>query len=503
MVTELAFFKTRSIFLVWSMMVVVALMAAFFVFSHKANAADAGEFVFFRVDTELDVPNAKDTSNKVTVRWYCEGGSGFGQVTDNTASESTDALDGIIKVASASKEMTDSGCTIGQSETLRASVSLDGWLEREWTAASFPGASTSVEFTQRASMDYTIVINGIDDELGTAITLNGTTASASYSGTVASQSYSGDKRYIAGSTSGGTVKGGANGYVNRTSAALTVSSTASQSVDFGVETVSSLNESGLDFGHKVRVYESGGSFAGNKFTTGTVTAGDSYGTTCTNNADGNWYCPVPIANTETSARFVLSGWVTSTATYTDRTAGSSASDSVDITPVSVTPSGGGGSTPTPSPTPTPAPSPTPTASVTPTPGVSPSPVPSATPSALQVTYTLYRKVSDPKVYVVGSDGTLRWVKTLADFNAAGYKWSDVKLISGSEFAKMRVGGKLRVAKGIKFLRVRDNSNLKGKILGQVLPGQELDFNATGNGWYKIKKDGKDWGWVFAGYVKEI
>ena len=534
--------------------VLAVLFTAFLLLSNRANAADAGEFVHFRIDSELDVLIAD--KGTLTIRWYCTGATTFGEINDGTASESTNSADGIIKVASASTEMTDSSCTIGSSETLRASASIDGWVAREWTAASFPGASTSSPFATGASLDYTILVNGVDDELGTAITLDGVTASATYSGTVASQSYSGGKRYIAGSTSGGTVTAGADGYVNRTSSAMTVSGTASQSIDFGVGTDSDLDESGLDFGHKIRVYESGGDFTNNKFTTGTVTAGDSFGTTCTNNADGNWYCAVPLANTETSAKFVLSGYVTTTATYADRSIGSAASNSADITPVTVTPGGGGGSTPSPTPTPAPSPTPTPVVSVTPTPGVSvtPTPVPG---SAVK----LYRKVSDPKVYVMGVDGMLTWVRTLEEFNAAGYKWSDVQLISGPEFAKFKMAsvsaaklirqennprvyakgsdggfrwvktlqefnangykweevqlvsgaelagyqiiGRIKVVSGIAFLRVRENPSTNTKVLGQVLPGQEIDFSNFENGWYKIKKDGKDWGWVFGGYAKEI
>ncbi len=494
--------RRQSIFVIWSTLVVVALLvAAFFIISNNAHAADAGEFVFFRIDTELDVANAKDTSNKVTVEWSCNG-TASGSVQDNTASESTNTLDGIVKVSSASTEMTNSTCDFGgDADTIKGKVSLDGWVTRRWSVLL--AASSSAAFSTGASMDYTILVNGVDDELGTAITLNGTTASATYGGTVASQSYSGGKRYIAGSTSGGTVTAGADGYVNRTSSALTVSATASQSVDFGVETDSDLDESGLDFGHKIRVYESGGDFTNNKVTAGTVTAGNSLGTTCTNNSDGNWYCAVPLANTATTAQFSHSSWVTTTTTYADRTIGSSASGSVDITPLLAASGGGSTPTPIPTPTPTPSPSPTPTVSVTPTPGISPSPTSGATPTPAPVTHSLFRKASDPKVYVAGSDGTLTWVRTLADFNAAGYNWSDVKIISGSEFGKMRVGGKLRVVRGIGFLRVRDNPSLKGKMIGRVLSSQEFDFNTVNDGWYRIKKDGKDWGWVFGRYANEI
>ncbi|MEK7151448.1 MAG: hypothetical protein AAB784_01890, partial [Patescibacteria group bacterium] len=104
--------RSQLVFVVWSTFVVVALLAAFFIISNNAHAADAGEFVFFRIDTELDVANAKDTSNKVTVEWSCSG-TASGSVQDNTASESTNTLDGIVKVSSASTEMTNSTCDFG------------------------------------------------------------------------------------------------------------------------------------------------------------------------------------------------------------------------------------------------------------------------------------------------------------------------------------------------------------------------------------------------------
>ena len=115
-----------------------------------------------------------------------------------------------------------------------------------------------------------------------------------------------------------------------------------------------------------------------------------------------------------------------------------------------------------------------------------------------VSATLFRKANDPKVYVQGSDGTLTWVKTIEDFNAAGYSWANVKVISGEEFGKMRVGGSVRVAKGIAFLRVRSGPSTAYKVVGQVLPGQELRFTEVQNGWYHISS-----GWVSGAYAKEF
>ncbi len=491
-------YKTVSI---WSISIFVFLfLISFSITSNKAKAANAGEFIYFNIDTELDVRNDKDVSHKVTVNWSCASGL-TGSITDNTPSESTNALDGVIYVASASKENTDAGCTFGASKTIRASVSLDGWVTRTWTVA-LP-ASTANPFQTGASMDYTIVVNGVSDELGTALTFDGTNASASYDGTVASQSYNGTKLYIAGSTSGGKVHAYQNGYVrSSTATALTIGATASESVDFGVTgTTSTHNESGLPFAHKILVTLDGGAVV----TEGVVTAGDSYDVTCTYSTGGYWYCAVPLAETGTTARHVHDNWNTDTATYTDRTTKAASQTTATIYTTRKAPAGGGESNPTPTPTPSPetsvSPTPTPSVSVTPTPTVTITPTPSVSvaPSVIK----LYRKVNDPKVYVQQSDGTLSWVKTLQDFNVAGYKWSDVKLISGSEFAQMKIGGKVKVVKGIKWLNVRDSASTRGKIIGKVLPNESYDFSSASNGWYKIKKGGSDFGWVFGGYVSEI
>ncbi|PJE51037.1 MAG: hypothetical protein COV29_02060 [Candidatus Yanofskybacteria bacterium CG10_big_fil_rev_8_21_14_0_10_36_16] len=526
--------------------VFVVFLFAVILIPGETYAADAGEFVFFRIDTELDVLN----DNGVTINFSC--GSGLGTITDNTASESTQAADGIIKVASASKEMTDAGCIFGTSDTITGSASLDGWVTRDFTVA-LP-ASASDPFSALASMDYSIVVNGIEDELGNTLTLDGTTASATYSGTVASQSYSGGKKYIAGSTSGGTIAGGADGYINGTSAALTISATASQSVDFDSSQDSDIDTAGLSFGVKVTLQVSGGT---TNLSTGIVTAGDSLGTSCTAGTGanyGDYFCAVPIADTETTASVTHYDLDTKTGTYTDRTTGSDAQSTVTIVASKKSAGGGGG---TPFATPTPTPTPTPVVSPAPTPIVTASPTPAPVISvklfrkvadpkvyvdegdgvlhwvstledfnaagykwedvqvisgpefaALQIAPSdmptkLFRKTNDPKVYVQGEDGTLIWVRTEAEFNAAGYSWADVQVISGQEFAQMRIGGKLRVVQGIGYLRVRSGSSTGYDVLGQVLPGEEYTFVDVENGWYKIKKGFNEWGWVHGDYADEI
>lgn len=544
------------------------IFTVFLLLSNRAKAADDGEYVHFRIESELDVLIADQGT--LTIRWYCDGATTFGEVNDDTASESTQDADGIVIVASNSSEMTDASCTIGESETLRASASIDGWVTREWTQASFPGASTSAVFTTRASLDYTIVVSGVDDELGTAITLDGTSASVSYTGTVASQSYSGLKKYIAGSTSGGNVVAEADGYVKVTSTGtMTVSGTASQSIDFGTGDDSDVDESGLAFAHKINLggaYNSGSTQT--NITGATVTAGDDGGTTCTDNSDGDYYCAVPLAETgvaATASSIPFGGLTqTLTCTYTDRDDETDAQTTCNIVATEASSAGGGGgggttATPTPTPTLTPTPgttvSPTPTPSTTP--GATASPTPLAGPVKLYrkvadpkvyvqgadglltwvrtledfnnagyswanvqvisgsefaklplasgetVPAQLFRKANDPKVYVQGSDGTLTWVKTLEAFNAAGYNWADVKVISGEEFGKMMVGGQIKVVGNIAFLRVRGGPSTSNAILGTVKPGQVLQFYEWKNNWYKVKRDDGTFGWVSGGYANEI
>jgi len=545
----------------WRLITLFVIVAATFVLT--TNSASAEDSYFFRIDSELDV--LIDTTGGATVTWSCNG-SGEGIVTDNTASESVQALDGIIKVASTSAEnnSTNAGCDAG--EAITATLSFGGWLDKTYSG-TVSSEGTNVTFTSGASLQYTIVVNGISDELGVVLTLDGTTASATYSGTVASQSYSGGKRYIAGSTSGGTISGGADGYVNGTSAALTVSNTASQSVDFDTNQSSDVDTAGLAFGQKITVTFTGGdpnsSVNGTKVIAGTVTAGDSLGTSCTIGTganEGNWYCAVPLTDTETTASYANGSFETITATYADRSSGSDVQTTATI--ITRRSTGGGGSGPstpfsTPTPTPSPAASPTPTPSVTPE--VSPSPSVTPVPTVVKlyrkasdpkvyvqsdgglltwvrtledfnsagynwedvqvitgpefakleinpsdvVTVVLIRKVNDTKVYLLGDDGTLRWVRTAEEFEAAGYNWADVKEISGDDFAQFRKGGQLRIVQGISYLRVRDNNSVEGNIVGKVFPGEDFEFTDMINGWHKILKNGKEFGWVSGKYVDEI
>lgn len=496
-------FKLRSI---WSMSVVfVVILSAFLLMPRDAKALNF-EAIRFRIDTELNVINAKGA----TVKWTCTGGSGFGLITDGggVASDS-DGLNGIITVASASAENSTANAGCNAIESITATVSLSGWVSRVWTSTITASTSNGITdpFTTGASMDYTIIVNGVDDELGTELQLDGSTASASYNAVPASQSYSNYsgtwKKYIA-ATSDSTVTAEKDGYVKTTSSTITgFSATASRSVDFGTGDTSNYNEAGLPFAVKVTVGGTtrfGESISGG--TGRTVTAGDSSAISCTAGTSGNYYCAVPLAQstglTATSNAFMGLNQ-TLTCTYTDRTieADGQTSCTINATDNPGTGDGGGGTT-TYETTPTPTPEVTSEVTPTPTPTIVAEATPTPTPVVTAGAMKLFRKASDPKVYVQKDDGTLSWVKTLTEFNAAGYSWTDVKVISGSEFGKMRVGGNVRVVKGVAFLRVRSGPSTANKMVGKVLPNQELKFTEIKNGWYHI-----DSGWVSGAYAKEF
>ena len=236
-----------------------------------------------------------------------------------------------------------------------------------------------------------------------------------------------------------------------------------------------------------------------------MTAGNSLGIPCTDNSDGTYYCAVPIAHTGVlaSAASIPVGGLSEniTCTYTDRTTPGAVQSTCTISanePASGGGNGGGGggtyvAVSTPTPTPTPGATPTPTPSLSPTVTVTPSPSPIVVAVA-----QLYRKVSDPKVYVLGSDGKLTWIKTLAEFNAGGYRWSDVKVISGAEFAKLGVKSYLGVKKGV-ILNIRKSASATSAILGKMKLNDIYEKTGQSGVWLMINFNGQN-GWVHSAYT---
>lgn len=144
------------------------------------------------------------------------------------------------------------------------------------------------------------------------------------------------------------------------------------------------------------------------------------------------------------------------------------------------------------------------------------------------------EVNDPKVYgveVTGEDtGTLHWVNTTGAQAVADDSdfFKKVFCINNNEFFWYKKGadytsvnqiplysrksvslpvpalaassGRVKVVSSVAWLNVRSSNSTNSAIVTKVLSGQELVFTDFKNGWYKIQKDGKDFGWVFGKYV---
>ncbi len=150
------------------------------------------------------------------------------------------------------------------------------------------------------------------------------------------------------------------------------------------------------------------------------------------------------------------------------------------------------------------------------------------------------ETNDPKVYgveVTGEDvGMLHWVNTTGAQAVADDPefFKKVFCINNNEFAWYKKGtaytsvnqiplytrstttnssslsssttttsGKVKVVSSVVWLNVRSSNSTSASIVAKVLPGEEFTYVDLKNGWYKIQKDGKDFGWVLGVYVVKL
>lgn len=107
-----------------------------------------------------------------------------------------------------------------------------------------------------------------------------------------------------------------------------------------------------------------------------------------------------------------------------------------------------------------------------------------------------------KVFCINSN-EFNWYKKGAAYASVNQipSYARTNVVSGQPAAP--TSGRVKVVNTIPWLNVRDGGSLSAKIAGQALPNQEFNFSVFINGWYKIQKDGKDFGWVFGQYVTKI
>lgn len=118
--------------------------------------------------------------------------------------------------------------------------------------------------------------------------------------------------------------------------------------------------------------------------------------------------------------------------------------------------------------------------------------------------TLIRVAGDPRVYVVVNNAR-RHIKTAEEFNSQGYKWADIVTVSAAELeaypesGAVAVGGKTIIVTAAS-LRIRSANSTSGKALGWVKKNDKYTILDESNGWYKITSKAGITGWVSGQYA---
>ncbi len=116
--------------------------------------------------------------------------------------------------------------------------------------------------------------------------------------------------------------------------------------------------------------------------------------------------------------------------------------------------------------------------------------------------TLIRVEGDSKVYVV-QNNVRRHIKSPEEFNAAGYKWDQIVAIKQSEadaYAEEGSNGIVEVT--FAWLRVRASNTVKSAQLSMVHEGNTFSILEEKNGWYKITTADGITGWISGAYAKK-
>lgn len=121
------------------------------------------------------------------------------------------------------------------------------------------------------------------------------------------------------------------------------------------------------------------------------------------------------------------------------------------------------------------------------------------------TADLYRASGDTKIYKI-ANGKKTWIKTAAEFNAAGYDWNKVIEVDPIELAAYPDSGLTGVSATTgetilikaSALRVRSAASLSGSVLDSVRQGETYQVLEESGGWYKITTSKGITGWCYGG-----
>lgn len=218
-------------------------------------------------------------------------------------------------------------CPVPLSDTtLTISAAKDGYVTN--TANSFASdrtAATESQVTAAVStVRYAFKVTGVSNELGTALS-SVTLATGNSYGTSCTESSGAWYCAVPLADTGIAISAAKDGYVTDTATSFASDRTSAADSQVAAAVTS------VDFAFKVSSITSEASEA---LTGGTVTTGDSYGTTCTESS-GVYYCAVPLANTGVAIQFVKDGYITNTASSfsSDRSTASAAQVTGTVTSV--------------------------------------------------------------------------------------------------------------------------------------------------------------------------
>ncbi|MDP2815967.1 MAG: SH3 domain-containing protein, partial [Rectinemataceae bacterium] len=118
--------------------------------------------------------------------------------------------------------------------------------------------------------------------------------------------------------------------------------------------------------------------------------------------------------------------------------------------------------------------------------------------------TLIKSSDSAKVYVI-KGGKRAWISTAAAFNGAGYKWTDIIVIGSADLAayeetEFAAQGTGNIIITSKWLRVRSSDSTATKTLAFVKEGETYGILAESGNWFKIKTAKGIEGWVSKDYA---
>ncbi|MFA7278337.1 MAG: hypothetical protein WC101_05150, partial [Candidatus Gracilibacteria bacterium] len=229
-------------------------------------------------------------------------------------------------------------------QTLIARIVKDGYVEKldyATTGLATRSAATDAQDDGTvASVQYAYKITGVASEaLAADLTATATTVQLGDATALNACTFNTATWYcpVILANSDGTIiaRIAHDGYVEKSNYATT--SLAARGSNDAVQDTGTV--ASVQYALKVTVIREGDSVA---VASSTVTAGNSYGITCTEDGStGIHYCAIPLANTGVLARIVNSGYTTKYLTYTDRTVSTGAQGTSTATLVTPAPQGAG------------------------------------------------------------------------------------------------------------------------------------------------------------------